>query len=62
MYYLNIIPAIRFLISYQFFVQHMAYAPIQCYSTDNPDNPEVDEEDKQIYGKMYTANWWWTTQ
>ena len=22
----------------------------------------VDKEDKQIYKKMHTADWWWTTQ
>ena len=57
MYYLDIIPAIRFLISHQLFAQHMAYASIQRYSTDNPDNFVVDEGDEQIYGEMHTADW-----
>ena len=56
-YYLDIIPAIRFLIGHQLFAQYMAYAPVQCYSTDNSNNPMVDEEDERIYGEMHTANW-----
>ena len=50
------------MVSYQPFAQYMAYAPVQRYSTNNPDNPEIDEEDEQIYGEMPTADWWWTTQ
>ncbi len=53
MYYLDILPAIRFLIGHRPFAQHMAYALVQRYST---------EEDEQIYGEMHTADWWWTTQ
>ncbi len=62
MYYLDIKPAIRFLIGHRPFAQRMAYEPVQSYSTDNPKNPEVDGEDEQIYGEMHTADWWWTTQ
>lgn len=62
MYYLDIIPAIRFLIGHQPFAPHMAYAPVQRYSTDNPENPKVDTKDKQIYGEVHTADWWWTMQ
>ena len=56
-YYLDIIPAMCFLISHQPFAQYIAYAPVQRYSTTNSDKPKIDEEDEQIYGKMYTANW-----
>ncbi len=56
MYYLDIIPAIRFLIGHQLFAQHMVYAPVQRYSTDNLENPEVDEEDERIYWEMHTAD------
>ena len=35
----------------------MVYVPIQSYSINNPDNPKVDEKDKQIYGEMHTADW-----
>ncbi len=62
MCYLDIIPAIRFLIGHWLFAQHIAYVPVQSYSTNNPGNPEVDEEDERIYGEMHTADWWWTTQ
>ena len=57
MYYLDIIPAISFLIGYRLFAKHMAYAPVQSYSTDNPENSEVDKEDERIYGEMHTADW-----
>ena len=57
-YYLDIIPTIRFLISHQLFAKHMAYTPVQRYLTNNSDNPEIDEEYKQIYREMYTADWW----
>ncbi len=56
MYYLDIIPAIRFLIGHRPFAPQMAYAPIQRYSTDNPENPEIVNEDEQIYGEMHTAD------
>ena len=56
MYYLNIIPAIRFLISHRPFVPHMAYTPVQHYSADNLENPEIVDEDEQIYGEMHTAD------
>ena len=58
MYYLDIITTIRFMISHRPFTQHMTYGPVQRYSTNNPDNPEVDKKDEQIYGEMYTADWW----
>ncbi len=57
MYYLDILPAISFLIGYRSFAQHMAYAPVQSYSTENPENPDVDEEDERLYGEMHTADW-----
>ncbi len=56
MYYLDIIPAIRFLISHQPFAPHLAYAPVRRYSIDNPENPQLDNKNKQIYGEMYTAD------
>ena len=59
-YYLDISLAICFMISYQPIAQHMAYAPIQRYSTNNSDNSEVVEEDKQINEDMHIADWWWT--
>ncbi len=62
MYYLDIIPAIRFLIGHRLLTQQMACAPVQSYSTDNPENPKVNEEDERIYREMHTADWWWTTQ
>ena len=62
MYYLNIIPAICFLIGHRSFAPYMAYAPVQRYSTDNPENPEIVDEDQQIYGEMHTVDWWWRTQ
>ena len=62
MYYLDIIPAIHFLIGHRPFAPHMAYAPVQHYSTDNPENPEIVDEDERIYGKIHIANWWWRTQ
>ncbi len=40
----------------------MAYAPVRYYSTDHPENPQLDNEDKQIYRERHTADWWWTTQ
>ena len=58
MYYLDIIPAIRFLISHQPFAQHMMYTLVQHYSIDNSDNPVVNEKDERIYGEMHTADWW----
>ncbi len=62
MYYLVIIPAIRFLIGHRPFAPYLAYAPVRRYSTDNPEKPQLDNEDEQIYGEMHTADWWWTTQ
>ena len=62
MYYSDIIPAIRFLISHWFFVSHLTYAPIWRYSTDNSENPQLDNENNQIYKKMPTADWQRTTQ
>ena len=62
MYYLDIILAICFLIGHCPFAPHMAYVPVQRYSTDNPENPEIVNEDEQIYGEMHTADWWWRTQ
>ena len=62
MYYLDIIPAMCFLISHQPFAEYMAYALVQNYSTNNPDNPEVDNGDEQIYRKMHTADWCWIVQ
>ncbi len=62
MYYLDIIPAIRFLIGHRPFALHLAYAPVRRYSTNNPKNPQLDNEDERIYGEMQTADWWWTTQ
>ncbi len=59
-YYLDIISVIRFLIGYRPFTPHLAYAPIRHYSTDKPENPQFDNEDKQIYGEIHTADWWWT--
>ncbi len=61
-YYLDIIPAIRFLIGHQPFAPHLAYAPVRRYSTDNPENPQLDNKDERIYGEIHTADWWWTTQ
>lgn len=57
-YYLNIIPAISFLICYQPFVSHMAYASIRCYLINNLYNNNIDSnKEKWIYGEMHTANW-----
>lgn len=56
MYYFNIISAIRFLISYWPFAQYMAYTPVQRYSTNKPDKPEVNEENNQIYREIHTAD------
>ncbi len=39
MYYLDIIPTIRFLSGHRPFAKHIAYAPVQRYSTDSPENP-----------------------
>ncbi len=57
MYYLDIIPIIRFLIGHRLFTPHLAHALIWRYSTDNPENPQLDNKDKPIYGKIHTADW-----
>ncbi len=61
MYYLDIILVIQFLIGHQPFAPHLAYTPVRRYLINNPENSELDNKDKRIYGKMYTADWWWTT-
>ena len=58
MYYLNIIPVISFLIGPYSFASYMAYALVQHYLTDNPENPEIINQDEQIYGEIYKADWW----
>ncbi len=50
------------MIGHRPFAPHLAYAPVRRYSTDNPETLQLDNEDKRIYGEMYTADWWWTTQ
>ena len=57
MYYLNIKPAICFLIGHRLFALHMAYAPVQRYSTDNLENSEIVDEDERIYREMHTTDW-----
>ena len=47
---------------HRLFVPHMAYVPIQHYSTDNPENLKIVDKDEQIYGEMYITDWWWRTQ
>ncbi len=49
------------MIGHRLFAQHMAYAPVQSYSTDNLENSKVDEENERIYVEFNTAYWWWTT-
>ena len=46
MYYLDIIPAICFLIGHRLFAPQITYAPVQRYSTNNPENPEIFDEDE----------------
>ena len=41
-YYLDIIFAICFLISYQLFTLYMVYIPVKRYSTNNLDNNNID--------------------
>ena len=52
-YYLDIIPAIQFLIDHFLFASHMAYAPVKRYPTDNLKNHKIVDKDKQIYGEMH---------
>ena len=40
----------------------MVYATVQCYSTDNSNNPKVNEEYEQIYVEIHMADWWWITK
>lgn len=57
MYYLDIIPAIRFLIGNRLFAPHMAFVPVRRYSTNNPDNDDINgNKDERIYGEMHTAD------
>ncbi len=46
MYYFDIIPAIQFLIGHRPFAPHLAYALVRRYSTNNPENPQLDNEDE----------------
>ena len=56
MYYLDIIPAICFLIGHQLFAPYMKFALIRHYSIENPDNNNIDSnKDKCIYEEMHTA-------
>ncbi len=56
-YYLNIIPAIRFLVGHWPFAPHLAYALEWRYSINNPENPQLDNKDEQIYGEIHIADW-----
>ena len=56
-YYFDIIPAICFLIGHQLFAPQMAFAPLRHYSTDNPDNNDIDSnKDECIYREMHTVD------
>ncbi len=57
MYYLDIIPAIQFLIGYWPFAPHLAYTLVRRYSTNNLENSQLANKDKQIYGEIHTADW-----
>ncbi len=57
-YYLDFILAIQFLISHWPFVLYLVYAPVWHYSTDNPENPQLDNKNKQIYREMHIIDWW----
>ncbi len=57
MYYLDIISAIRFLIGHQLFAPHLVYASVRRYSTDNPENPQLDNKDERKYREIYIADW-----
>lgn len=40
-----------------FFAPHIAYVPVQCYSTDNSENPKIIDKKEYIYRKMQIADW-----
>ena len=61
-YYRDVIKAVRFLIGHEPFADSLAYAPIRNYSTDDPQNPVITDNDERIYSEMHTADWWWETQ
>lgn len=65
-YYLNIIPAIRFWISHCFFVYNIVYILIQYYSTNILRNLKIKDKDKnkdeQIYKEMHIVDWLCITQ
>lgn len=63
MYYLDIIPAICFPIRYQPFILFIIYAPVKCYSTNNPVDHNINSNiDKHVYREIYIADWQQTTQ
>lgn len=45
-YYLDILPAIQFLIDYQPFAQYLVYALVWQYLIDNPENTRLDNIDE----------------
>lgn len=53
MYYLDIIPAIYFLIDHYLFAQDMIYASVYYYLTNSLKNSKVDNKNEQIYEKLY---------
>lgn len=50
------------MIGHQLFAPHLAYIPVQRYLINHSENLRLDNEDEQIYGEIYTADWWWITQ
>ena len=55
-YYRDVIKAVRFLISYKPFADSLTYTPIRNYSTDDPQNPVITDNDERIYSEIYTAD------
>lgn len=52
-YYLDIISIIYFLIDHCFFIVHMVYKLIQCYSIDNSKNLKIIDKNEQIFRKIH---------
>lgn len=55
-YYLVIIPIIRFLIGHQPFTLYLVYTLIWHYLIDNSENLLLDNKDKQIYEEIHIAD------
>lgn len=50
---LNSILVIQFLISYQLFILYLIYTPIRYYLRDNFKNPQLNNNDEQLYREMH---------